>query len=474
MLFSRAMTQKPRQKTDSGGRAKGPAAGLDARRRAVAVLSAVLDRGQTLDRALAAANASDLASRDRAFLRLLVATTLRRLGAIDQMLDGFLERPLPKPAKRVRHILRLAAAQLLFLDTAEHAAVDTAVRLAAGDSHPSVRRLKPLVNAICRRMARERAQLIEIANGDLTSCIAEWLRESWLADYGKDNLEKLARAHLATPPLDLTPKIPTDAEALARRLRAVCAHLEILPNGSLRLFGAGPIEDLPGFEEGAWWVQDVAASLAVPLFSAVFGGGNATAPLAGRAIADLCAAPGGKALQLAAAGARVSAVDVSNARNDKIRQNARRCGLDICVMTADARAWKPDTALDAILLDAPCSATGTLRRHPEVPYLRTSEDLEKLCQLQDDLLEHAFGLLKPGGCLIYAVCSLDRREGQDRIEALLGRTPKARRLPVGPEELPFLPEAVTPEGDVQTLPFFWAERGGMDGFFMARLQKHDA
>jgi 16S rRNA (cytosine967-C5)-methyltransferase len=422
---------------------------LSSRRVALDVLVACLDKGQPLDDALARhPGFPALDPRDRAFVRLLLATTLRRLGEIDTVLGAMIERPLEGANAAGQQILRLGAAQLLFLGTPAHAAVDTAVDLAEG---ARLGHLKGLTNAVLRRVARDGVAML----GDRDPARLNtplWLWQSWSAAYGEDATRAIAAAHLIEAPLDLTPR--GDADFWAGRLEA-----EKLPTGTLRRRAGGAIGELPGYAEGAWWVQDAAATLPARLLGDV----------AGRRVADLCAAPGGKTMQLCAAGAAVTAVDISARRVTRLSENLARAGLAAELVTADAAQWMPAETFDAVLLDAPCSGTGTLRRHPDIAWLKDEEDVSRLTLTQDRLLVHALELLKPGGTLVYAVCSLEEDEGPARITALLGRAPKIDRMPVRPDELPGLAEAVTPAGDVRTLPSMWADRGGLDGFYIARL-----
>ncbi|MDI1284226.1 MAG: transcription antitermination factor NusB [Reyranella sp.] len=422
---------------------------LASRQAAVEILVSCLDKGQPLDEALARhAGFAGLDPRDRAFVRLLLATTLRRLGEIDVVLAALIERPLEGPNAAGRQVLRLGAAQLLFLGTAPHAAVDTSVRLIE-DAH--LPHLKGLANAVLRRISREGAAIL----GDRDPArlnTPQWLWASWAEAYGEDATRTIAAAHLIEAPLDLTPRANT--EFWAGQLEA-----EVLPTGTLRRTGGGHIADLAGFAEGAWWVQDAAATLPVRLMG----------DITGKRVADLCAAPGGKTMQLCAAGAAVTAVDISARRMIRVGENLARAGLAAELVTADASKWTATEKFDAILLDAPCTGTGTLRRHPDIAWLKDEEDVGRLTLTQDRLLLHAVGQLKPGGMLVYAVCSLQEDEGPARIEALLSRDPRLKRVPVQPTELPGLESALTKDGDVRTLPSMWPERGGLDGFYIARL-----
>lgn len=421
---------------------------LASRRAALDVLVACLDKGQPLDDALARHQGfAGLDPRDRAFVRLLLATTLRRLGEIEEVLAGLIERPLEGANAAGRQILRLGAAQLLFLGTPPHAAVDTSVRLAE-DAH--LPHLKGLTNAVLRRISRDGAALL----GDRDPArlnTPQWLWESWSEAYGEEETRAIAAAHLIEAPLDLTPR--SNADFWAGQLEA-----EKLPTGTLRRSGGGAITELPGFAEGAWWIQDAAATLPVRLLGDV----------AGKSVADLCAAPGGKTMQLCAAGAEVTAIDISARRMTRLGENLIRAGLQAELVTADATKWQPARTFDALLLDAPCSGTGTLRRHPDIAWLKDEEDVSRLTLTQDRLLLHATELLKPGGTLVYAVCSLQEDEGPARFEALLARDKRLRRHPVEPSELPGLEAAITKKGDIRTLPSMWADLGGLDGFFIGR------
>jgi 16S rRNA (cytosine967-C5)-methyltransferase len=421
----------------------------DSRRIALDVLVACLDKGQPFDDALGRhPGFPALDPRDRAFVRLLLATTLRRLGEIDTVLGAMIERPLEGANAVGLQILRLGTAQLLFLGTPAHAAVDTSVELAQS----RLPHLKGLTNAVLRRVAREGVAML----GDRDPArlnTPQWLWESWVASYGEETARAIAAAHLIEAPLDLTPR--SDADFWAGRLEA-----EKLPTGTLRRRTGGAISELPGYAEGAWWVQDAAATLPVRMLGDV----------AGKRVADLCAAPGGKTLQLCAGGALVTAVDISARRIGRLNDNLARAGMMAELVTADAGKWTPAEKFDAILLDAPCSGTGTLRRHPDIAWLKDNDDVSRLTLTQDRLLVHALELLKPGGTLVYAVCSLEEDEGPARIEGLLGRDARVTRVPVEPSELPSLADAITSAGDIRTLPSMWTERGGLDGFYISRLR----
>jgi 16S rRNA (cytosine967-C5)-methyltransferase len=362
-----------------------------------------------------------------------------------------LKEPLPPQVARVDTALLLGAAQILFLDVKDHAAVDLSVRLVQDQKHTA--RYAGLVNAVLRRIAREGKR--DLVNLDtLALDTPHWLIARWAQHYGETTARAIAAANLQEPALDLTVK--SDAESWAQKLSG-----QVMPNGSVRLIPHGPVTALPGFDEGAWWVQDAAASLPMRLLGDV----------RDKAVADLCAAPGGKSAQLANAGAHVTSVDRSAPRLKRLSENFARLGLQATVVAADAATWKGGP-FDAVLLDAPCMATGTIRRHPDIPWLKGEDDLKKLVALQQRLLDNAAALLKPGGMLVYCTCSLEPEEGEQQIAGLLARNAAMRRQPIGAAEV-FGADFVTAEGDMRTLPCHWPQSdsrlSGLDGFFAARL-----
>lgn len=423
---------------------------ISTRKAALDALNMVLLRHLSLDDAMAAIDPME--DRDRAFVLRLAATTLRRLGQIDALVDQCLASPLPAKAGAVRQVLRLAAAQLVFLATPAHAAVDTAVDLVRTIGFPGHAKL---VNALARRFAREGAAIVADQDAERLNT-PDWLWKSWQTAYGEATARAIASAHLAEAPLDITLKSPVDGAVRAEQLGA-----EILPWGSLRRPAGGAVATLPGFADGAWWIQDAAASLPVRLLG----------PVAGLRVADLCAAPGGKTAQLAAGGAHVIAVDRSARRLERLAANLARLDLSAEVIAADATAWKPEAPCDALLIDAPCSATGTLRRHPDAPHLKHAEDLAKLTGLQARLLAGAADLLRPGGKLIYCTCSLQPEEGRQQVDAFLASGAPFVRRPVSSGEIPGLPDALLTDGDLRSLPCHLGEKGGMDGFYAARLER---
>lgn len=405
------------------------------RESAFTLLTAVLERHRPLEEALDALPAQD--ARDRAAAHRLAAAVLRRMGTLDAVLEPFLRKEPPEP---VRNILRIGAAGLLFLETPGHAAVATAVTLA------KMRGLAPfsgLVNAVLRKVAATGADAL----GDLD--FARLDTPAWLWTAWGQQARAIATAHQAEAPLDVTLK-PGTAPPEGGLL---------LPTGSVRFPAGTRVSDIPGFEAGDLWVQDAAAALPAQLLAA----------RPGERIADLCAAPGGKTAQLAAAGAVVTAIERDPARIERLTANLKQWNLHADVINADATTWTPPALFDAVLLDAPCSATGTIRRHPDVVRIKRPRDVQTVSEAQDKLLEAASAMLRPGGRLIYAVCSLQPEEGAPRVAAAARFG--LRHDPFRPDELPALPEALTREGFLRTHPGLWPDRGGMDGFFAARLIK---
>jgi 16S rRNA (cytosine967-C5)-methyltransferase len=385
--------------------------------------------------------------------RAIVGMSLRRRGQIDHVLNHFLERGLPKKAGSLYAILLSGAAQLLFMNVPPHAAIDLAVRLAQWD--PKAKRYDKLVNAVLRRVS-EKGEAIAASLDAARVNTPDWLWERLVRSWGEERAHAIATSHLVEPPLDLTVK--SDPTVWAERLAG-----RILPSGSVRLLSKGRIDELPGFDSGAWWVQDAAASLPAQLLGDV----------AGKRVADLCAAPGGKTAQLAAAGASVVAVDGSKTRLGLLTENLKRLGLEAETVRADASTWQPEERFDAVLLDAPCSSTGTIRRHPDIPYLKSVKDIEELTAVQTRLLDNAVTLLKPGGTLVYSTCSLEPEEGEAQVAALMARNPALRIDPIRPDEPFGQTDWAQASGCLRTFPFELQadkpEWSGMDGFFACRL-----
>jgi len=415
--------------------------GTPARRAALRLLTAVLQQGRALEVALDGAFAGVEASADRALARAIVAATLRRLPDLDALIDGAMPKALPDDA-RARHVLRLALARALILGTPPHAAIGTALPLV--EKGP-----RRLVHGVLSRLLREGAVLPK------EPTLPAPYAERWASAYGADTAQAIARTLAAEPPTDLSLRDPADTLRLAEALDAAS-----LAAAHLRTARRGAIGDWPGFDEGAWWVQDLAASLPARLLGDV----------QGQAVVDLCAAPGGKTLQLAAAGATVTAVDIAEKRLARLADNLVRIGLSAEAVVADVRRWTPRGAVDHVLLDAPCSASGIFRRHPDVLHLKGSRNLGPLLELQAELLDHAAGWLPPHGRLVYCVCSLEPEEGEQQVGAFLARYDNFRLDPIAPTELP-AGLAPTAPGWVRTLPSDLADQGGLDGFFIARLAR---
>ena len=422
----------------------------DPRAIALHLLARVLGKKQSLDAAIGDEQYQALPPRDRAFALRLTAATLRRLGQTDAIIDTLLDRPLRRDRLDVRNILRLGLTQILFAETPAYAAVDSAVRLA------QVAGLTPyakLVNAILRSSDRRSQELLQRfpaihANTPL------WLWRRWCDRFGIETATTIAAQHLERPPLDLTAR--AGPAVWAERLGGT-----LLPSGSVRLTATGQVSSHEGYDEGAWWVQDAAAALPARLLGTV----------AGARVLDLCAAPGGKTAQLAAAGAHVTAVDRSENRLQTLRNNLQRLRLDATCIVEDATKYRPAERQTHILLDAPCSATGTIRRNPDIPWIRRPRDIPTATARQQELLRVAVDMLAPGGLLVYAVCSLEPEEGVEQIERLLAEDPSFRRIPISANEIGGLAQCLTGNGDLQTLPCHLSDLGGMDGFFVARLQR---
>ncbi|WP_081852974.1 transcription antitermination factor NusB [Bosea sp. 117] len=430
-----------------------PAAGLDSRRAAVAAIEAVLGKGRPLEETLERLT-RDFEPRDRALARMIAASVLRRLGSLRALLGGLLDKPLPERARRAETLLLVGAAQVLLMDVPDHAAVATSVTL-AGEEAASAG-YKGLINAVLRRIAREGTERFAALDGAGLD-LPEWLMAGWVATYGEATARRMALSLLTEAPLDLT--VRADPELWAEQLGG-----RVLPTGSVRLADAGNVTALPGFTDGAWWVQDAAAALPARLLDV----------RPGMSVVDLCAAPGGKTAQLALAGARVTAVDRSGPRLRRLAQNLARLDLEAAIVEADATNWTAPP-FEALLLDAPCSSTGTLRRHPDVAWTKMPDDIASLAALQERLLDHAVELVAPGGLMVYSTCSLEPEEGERQIERLLERRSELERVPVTAGECGIAPEWINAAGEVRTLPCHLPDPdprlSGLDGFFAARLRR---
>jgi 16S rRNA (cytosine967-C5)-methyltransferase len=445
---------KPRKPATTLAR-PGEAPGFAVRRVAADMLDGVLRRHRALDELLdSTSEFAALAERDRALARVLVATVLRRLGTLRHLLGAVLDRGLPAQAPRVETALLIGAAQIVFLNVPDHAAVDLSVRLAQDDRRAAG--FAGLINAVLRRVVREGvARLAAIDTSTLDT--PDWLMTRWTTAYGAATARAIAAANRSEAALDLTVK--SDPEYWAEKLGG-----RVLPTRSVRLVATGAVSALPGFVEGAWWVQDASASLPARLLGEV----------RGRRVADLCAAPGGKTAQLALAGAGVTAVDRARARLQRLRDNLARLALNAEIVAADVEEWSAEP-FDAVLLDAPCSSTGTIRRHPDVPWLKNAGDIVELSALQRRLLDRALALTKPGGTLVYCTCSLEPDENEAIVADLLARSPKVRRAPIAAAEIFGCAEFISKDGDLRTLPCHFPDSDsrftGIDGFYAARLLK---
>lgn len=431
--------------------------GLPARRVAYAVLNDIFYRRRSLDETLdgrsdTGAAFAALSPRDRGFVRLLVSVVLKRAREFDDHLATLLHEPLADlTPPQMLTIFRLGLAQIAILKTPPHAVVDTCVELAAAEG---ITHHKPLVNAVMRRIAREGYIPLDPREAG-RRMLPDWLWQEWMKDYGVEVALDIAAAMLDDAPVDFTlrDRTPANIAAWADKLQA-----DVLPNGSLRKMSGGFIPSLDGFDDGAWWVQSAAAAIPAQLITAQ----------PGMTIVDLCAAPGGKTAQLAASGASVIALDRSAPRLLRLRENMTRLKLDVEVVVADGAVWQPPALVDAVLLDAPCSATGTLRHQPDALWLKQPTDQDKLGALQQKLLRNALTMLKPGGALVYCTCSLQKAEGEAQVARFLADHANVEMVPI---DAPGLDAALTPDGALRILPQHWQNPGGMDGFYIAHLRK---
>jgi len=416
--------------------------GLPAREAALTLIDAALSRRGGIDEAASAHGFRFLEPRERAFARALAMAALRRLGPIDRALSAKLQK---EPPPRVRNLLRLGVVQAFYLDVPAFAAVATSVEMAG--INKASRPFKGLVNAVLRGLLRDGPP-----SDDPEQLAPPWLFTRWTAAWGLETARAVALEIANEPAADLSLKDPALAESWAQRLEG-----EILPGGSLRASRKGDVAAWPGFEEGGWWVQDAAAAVPARLLNVK----------TGETAVDLCAAPGGKSLQLAAAGASVVAVDRSAARLERLSDNFRRMNLTAEVVVADAGAWDDPRTFDAVLLDAPCSATGTFRRHPDVLWAARPGDVASLAGVQSRLLDAAADKTRPGGRLVYCVCSLEPEEGEAQVEAFLARRPDMRLDPIASGEAGAPAASLTARGTLRLLPH--QLDGGQDGFFAARF-----
>lgn len=422
-----------------------------ARLGALGLITGVLAERQPLSDQMAAGAMAALAPAERARAQRLALSTLRHLSQADAVLKPHLRR---NPPPDVQALLRLATVEMLAEGAPPHGVVNAAVALARAGG-PRIDGFAGLVNAVLRKVAGTDPAVWSALP---PSPLPGWLRGRLMSAWGKAATMAMEAAHLRAAPLDLTAK-SGDPAALAADLGGV-----VLPTGSIRLSARTQVSDLPGYASGSWWVQDAAAALAARVL----------APAPGTRTLDLCAAPGGKTLQLAAMGADVTALDISAPRTARIRENLARCGLSAHIVTDDALHWQPETPFEAILLDAPCSATGTIRRHPDLPFAKDPASLRDLYALQARLLDRALALLSPAGRLVYCTCSLLPEEGEAQISAALARHPGLRTDPAALALPGIAPSWVSAEGGLRLRPDYWPDLGGMDGFYIACLRRDPA
>ena len=391
-----------------------------------------------------------MSARDRAFVHNLAITTLRRLGTIDHLVELCVERPLPRRAQQVRDILRVGSCQLLFMQVAAHGAVATCVELTRQLGHSA--HIK-LVNAVLRRLARDGAKMIANLNESKVNT-PDWLWKTWSTVYGEDVCHQMAAAHIAGAPLDIS--TTGNPKTWAAELGG-----DILFANTIRLTGRGQVTELPGFQDGQWWVQDAAAGLVA----------NLAGDVTSKSVIDLCAAPGGKTSQFLTRGARVTAVDRSAARLERMGKNMERLGFKPRMIQADVTKWRPNKPADVVMLDAPCSATGTARRHPDVLWSKSESDIAQLAAIQQGMMSAAAESVAPGGLLIFATCSLQPEEGIYHVSPFLDAHSRFKLEPLTAVDVHGLGETLTTCGCFRSLPSHHADRGGMDGFFAARFRR---
>ena len=431
----------------------------NARLAALRLLEAVLDKNQMLDQAmLSEGSYRNLTTENKRFAHMLVATALRHMGEIDAVTAPLLQKgEMPQPPL-LAHILRLGVVQLLYLSTPSHAAVHETVELAHAMKFS---KQANMLNAVLRRVERERHMLEQKIKALPASVnLPAWIWQGWVSAYGEEQAALMAKACLLPASIDLSLRDEKEQSFWAGTLDA-----RILPGGALRLNSGRDISQLAGYRDGSWWVQDFAAQIPVRLLG----------DIDGKDVLDLCAAPGGKTMQLAAFGAQVTALDRSAKRMQRLKENLERTKLSAKIEIADALDWRPKSGqkYDAVLMDAPCSATGTIRRHPELMHLKTSNDMKKLVALQEKMLDRLPELLKQGGMAVYATCSLQIQEGEAQVERFLKANPRFKRIPLEAGDVYGFEQLISQKGDLRCLPHHLSAQGGMDGFYAARLVHQD-
>ncbi len=436
-------------------------AGYDARRVASRLLGLVVDEGHSLaalcDGATGNAGFRALNAKDRAMVRAIVMTALRYRGAINAVMKKMMDRPEPKRARDLSHNLHIAAAQILFMELPDSAAVNLSVAIIA--SNRLTQRFKGFANAVLRRIGREKEELIAKTIPQ-AAVLPQWLRKQIRTDFGKQNLENIEKMILLEPYLDISLLDLSQIDQWQKRLAATR-----LKTGSLRLTSQDPVQKLDGFGEGAWWVQNAAAAIPARLLGDV----------SGASVADLCAAPGGKSAQLASAGAQVTVVDNTQSRLDRLIENFERLELEADVVCADILEWQPVAQFDHVLLDAPCSSTGTFRRHPDVMWSKSLEEVTNLAKLQIQMLNKAIEITKPGGTIVFATCSIAKTEGENVFAHVLKHNSEVECAKISPQEVGGMDELINGQGAVRCLPHHMeldpVRLGGLDGFFAGRLIK---
>lgn len=421
---------------------------LAARQGALALLAGVQRDRLTLAELTGNAGPLDgLSPPDRARAQRLALTTLRNTSRADAVISRYVEK---MPQAAALNVLRLATVEMLVEGEAPHGVVDTAVSLMRGARQS--RKMSGLANAVLRKVATEGQELwAELP----VPSLPKWLRRRIVHIYDEETVQRIEAAHLAGAPLDVTPKDAAQTDSLASALGG-----QVLKTGSIRISAPGQVSNLPGFETGDWWVQDAAAALPVRIL----------APRKGERVLDLCAAPGGKTMQLAAAGAEVTALDLSGPRMARVEENLARTQLAVTSVVADAFTWEAPEPFDAVLLDAPCSATGTIRRHPDLPFARNGKELHSLFEVQSRMIDRAVEMLKPGGRLMFCTCSLLTEEGE-RQAKLAEERHGLEIIPPDTSALGISPDWLREGGGLRLRPDFWSDEGGMDGFFMILMRK---
>lgn len=447
--------------------------GLAARKAAAAMLERIVDKHHNFetvaDENSGHAGYRALIAKDRALVRAILVTSLRHRGRLEFILASALDRKPPQKARHLLHTLHVAAAQILYMDIPDSAAVNLAVTALREDRRSA--RFGAMANAVLRRISREREEMLENANA-WQLAFPKWLATDIRRDFGQEKAAAIAAMVAEEPFLDLT--IRSDLPSDEREQLISSMEGRLLTTGSLRLDTRMPVEKLPGYDEGLWWVQDAASALPARMLGSVDE----------LQIADLCAAPGGKTAQLATSGAKVTSVDVSAIRLTRLRQNLSRLNLTAEIVEADILDWAPDQLFDAVLLDAPCSSTGTIRRHPDVLWVKSEDDIAKLADLQRRMISRSAEFLKPGGMLVYANCSLLKQEGEDIVAEIINNSADLELLPLKAGEISGIDQFVNRQGVLRTLPSDFldselaneklnARKGGMDGFFAARFRKSD-